>query len=338
MRNERYYFRQMSDGEKEIYRVIWSALKERRDAVELRASLPRDRVQEIYLRVLFDTPLFFYVNQTVIRMAGAPGMYVLLPEYLYGPAEIGSITREIRSVVDRIGRTASAFADDPFRLEKCLHDSVVKSVAYDYDSLMKSDCFNAHSIVGAFLEKKAVCEGIAKAFKLLCNEYGLKCIVVVGKADPKLEFGDDTYHAWNVIKIGGASYHVDATWDNMYHDGLRHISYDYFNVPTADICRDHHPIVEIPPCSSNALNYFECTNSYVSDMDGLVRFVSDRYRDASITFRIRQPSNDLSTAEDVLVRCGVALAVASKRHGYDRRFAFFYNDRMDIVKILFDPA
>ncbi len=72
-----------------------------------------------------------------------------------------------------------------FRLEKYLHDSVVKSVAYDYDSLQKNDCYNAHSIVGAFLDKKAVCEGIAKAFKLLCNEYSMKCIVVLGKADPR---------------------------------------------------------------------------------------------------------------------------------------------------------
>ena len=205
MKNERYYLSIMSPEEKQVYKIIFYGLKNREYTIIVPVNVVASVVQEVYLRVLFDGPLFYYVNQTVIRMQGIPGNWVLMPEYLYTSTEIKHIDSELKKVVAVVKNKADQFINNPFRLEKCLHDSVVKSVAYDYDSLMKNDCFNAHSIVGAFLDRKAVCEGIAKAFKLLCNEYAMKCIVVVGKADPKRIFGDDTYHAWNVVKIGTES-------------------------------------------------------------------------------------------------------------------------------------
>lgn len=328
----------MAEIERKVYGIIWNAIKSREQRIIVPAAVSEDQVQEIYLRVLFDTPLFFYVNQTVIRMTTLSGIYVLFPEYLYTSNEIQKLTSDIRKVVKQIDQKASKLTDNPFRLEKCLHDSVVKSVAYDYESLMKNDCFNAHSIVGAFLDRKAVCEGIAKAFKLLCNEYALKCIVVVGKADPKGVFGEDTYHAWNIIKIGNESYHVDATWDNLYHNGLSHISYDYFNVTTKDIYRDHHPIVQIPICDSYSLNYFECTKSYVSNMDELVSLIVSRYNEPSITFKIRPDSDEFNSEDEVKAKSFIGLYIAMKQHRYDRRFAFFFNERMHIGKIIFDSA
>ena len=336
MKNERYYLSIMSPEEKQVYKIIYYGLKNREYTIIVPVNVVASVVQEVYLRVLFDGPLFYYVNQTVIRMQGIPGNWVLMPEYLYTANEIKRIDSELRKVVAVVKSKADQFIDNPFRLEKCLHDSVVKSVAYDYDSLMKNDCFNAHSIIGAFLDRKAVCEGIAKAFKLLCNEYAMKCIVVVGKADPKCIFGDDTYHAWNIVKIGTDSYHVDATWDNFYHNGLSHISYDYFNVPTKDIYRDHHPIVQIPECNSSHLNYYECTKSYVSSMDDLISIVISKFTESSISFRIKQQSDEFHSEDEVKARTFIALLIAMKHYGYDRRFAFLYNDRMHIGKVIFE--
>lgn len=69
---------------------------------------------------------------------------------LYSAKEIVGINKEIRYIVDKVVRKGNEFINNKFRLEKYLHDSVVKSVAYDYDSLKQNDCYNAHSIVGAF--------------------------------------------------------------------------------------------------------------------------------------------------------------------------------------------
>lgn len=211
MKNERYYYGILSKEEKAAYRMIYNGIKMRALNIVVPVYLPPKQIQDVYLKVLYDNPIFYYINQTVIRMTGEAGYYILLPEYLYTNNEIEKINQDIQNVLRRIDVKARTMLSNEFRLEKYLHDSVVKSVAYDYDSLQKNDCYNAHSIVGAFLDKKAVCEGIAKAFKLLCNEYSMKCIVVLGKADPEGKFDGDTYHAWNLVKVGNGSYHIDET-------------------------------------------------------------------------------------------------------------------------------
>ena len=222
-----------------------------------------------------------------------------------------------------------------FRLEKYLHDSVVKSVAYDYDSLQKNDCYNAHSIVGVFLDKKAVCEGIAKAFKLLCNEYSMKCIVVLGKADPEGKFDGDTYHAWNLVKVGNGSYHVDVTWDNMFDREIEHISYDYFNVTTADILKDHQPMGQLPLCEDIGLNYFHCTKSFVNTYEDLATLIRQRFNAKTIMFKIKPGSPEFQTMDEVKEKTYLALLHTSLLVGKIKKSVVLFNETQWIGKILF---
>ena len=316
MKNERYYYGILSKEEKAAYRMIYNGIKMRALNIVVPVYLPAKQIQDVYLDVLYDNPLFYYINQTVIRMTGEPGYYILLPEYLYTNTEIERINQDIQNVLRRIDVKARTMLSNEFRLEKYLHDSVVKSVAYDYDSLQKNDCYNAHSIVGAFLDKKAVCEGISKAFKLLCNTYSMKCIVVLGKADPLGCFDGDTYHAWNLVKVGNGSYHVDVTWDNMFDHDLEHISYDYFNVTTNDILKDHQPLPrKLPDCTDTGLNYFHCTKSFVSTYDELTTLIAQRINSRAIMFKIRPNSADFTSMEEVKTKTYMALAhiMMSKR-------------------------
>lgn len=336
MQNERYYYRLLTPAEKDAYRKIYEGIKMRALNIVVDVHLPHQYVQEIYLRVLFDNPMFYYINQTVIRMMGQSGNYLLMPEYLCSMQEIERINRQIFAVMAKIDRKARTLMSDPFRLEKYLHDSIVKSVAYDYESLKRNDCYNAHSIVGALLDRKAVCEGIAKAFKLLCNAYNMKCIVVLGKADPAGRFDGDTYHAWNLVKVGGQSYHVDPTWDNMYENGLQHISYDYFNVTTEDILRDHRPMAELPQCRDTDLNYFFWTKSFVGNMDELARLIEQRLDSKSgcIMYKIRQ-NNDFNGPQDIQMKTLVALAQVLKGKAEEKKFRLMFNEAQGVGKILF---
>ena len=325
----------MTLDQRKVYKIIYEGLRKREYTIEITALFNAEEIQELYLRVLFDNPLLYYVNQTVIRMAGGLGCYVLLPEYLYSQKEIIAINSDIRSVIKKIDSKAEAFSNNQFRLEKFLHDSVVKSVAYDYDSLMKNDSFNAHSIVGAFLDNKAVCEGIAKAFKVLCNEYRIKCIVVLGKADPKGEFDGDSYHAWNLVKIQDESYHVDPTWDNMYHDGLQHISYDYFNVSTDEILLDHQPIGELPLCQAKTLNYFVCTNSVVDSAETLYTLIAQRINKKAIMFKYKIGADGFSSFEEVFFLTYIATASIVQHMQSTRKYRLLFNERQFIGKIIF---
>ena len=335
MKNERYYYAIMQSDEKKAYKMIYNGLKMRAFNIVVSLYLQPDQIQEIYLRVLYENPLFFYINQTVIKMTGTPGYWILLPEYLYTNNEITKITNDIHNIVNKVGDRVESFKDNEFRLERFLHDTVVKSVAYDYDALKKEDCFNAHSIVGAFLDNKAVCEGIAKAFKLLCNEFSIKCIVVLGKANKDGDFSGDDYHAWNLVKIGNESYHVDVTWDNLYDTEIRHISYDYFNLTTTDILRDHQPIDDnLPYCNSTRLNYFFATNSYAKSYQDIEHIVSDRIKKKEIMFKVQNESwfNSLEEFKKQLSK----IVIKNMYLKFSiKPFALMFNERQGIVKIVF---
>lgn len=335
MKNERYYYGILSKEEKAAYRMIYNGIKMRALNIVVPVYLPPKQIQDVYLKVLYDNPIFYYINQTVIRMTGEAGYYILLPEYLYTNNEIEKINQDIQNVLRRIDVKARTMLSNEFRLEKYLHDSVVKSVAYDYDSLQKNDCYNAHSIVGAFLDKKAVCEGIAKAFKLLCNEYSMKCIVVLGKADPEGKFDGDTYHAWNLVKVGNGSYHVDVTWDNMFEREIEHISYDYFNVTTEDILKDHQPMGQLPICTDTGLNYFHCTKSFVGTYEELVKLITQRFNARAIMFKIRPESPEFKTLDEVKAKTYLALSYTMLTKGTNKKTAVLFNESQWIGKILF---
>ncbi len=60
---------------------------------------------------------------------------------------------------------------------------------------------------GALEKGVAVCDGYAKAFKLIMDHYGIPCKRVVGT-------GNGQSHAWNLVQIGSKWYHVDTTWND----------------------------------------------------------------------------------------------------------------------------
>lgn len=68
---------------------------------------------------------------------------------------------------------------------------------------------------GVFIDKIAVCDGIASAFKLMCLIEGIECIEVVGDAGEA--------HAWNKVRIDGEWLVVDATWSRKKYSNIDNI-------------------------------------------------------------------------------------------------------------------
>lgn len=69
-----------------------------------------------------------------------------------------------------------------------------------------------HTAYGALKNGCAVCEGYACATKLILNSYGVECDIEVGDC---LNGGG---HAWNLVKLDGAWYQLDVTWDDQSND------------------------------------------------------------------------------------------------------------------------
>ena len=57
---------------------------------------------------------------------------------------------------------------------------------------------------GAIVNGKSTAEGMAMAYKAMCDKLGLECTVVRGMLNGQTHF-------WNVINLDGSYYHVDIS-------------------------------------------------------------------------------------------------------------------------------
>ena len=121
------------------------------------------------------------------------------------------------------------------------------------------------------LRKKAVCWGIACAFKLICDYCQIKCFVVVGDALPIIEGAAG--HAWNIVRLEDENYHVDVTWDIKKKGDISFI-YDYLNLDDHLIKMDHTWNDEIyPPCKALKYNYYNRNKLYVRKLDQIPDYI-----------------------------------------------------------------
>lgn len=99
-----------------------------------------------------------------------------------------------------------------------------------------------------------MCEGIAKAVKCLCDRLGVWCIVALAENNP--DKGIKYRHAWNVVRLGDAYYHLDATFDNSL-GSAELVRYDYFNLDDRRLFRDHEALVyPVPACADGGRFYY----------------------------------------------------------------------------------
>lgn len=158
-----------------------------------------------------------------------------------------------------------------YEKELYLHDALVKHVTYD-DAYVEEQ--NAYS---ALVNGMAVCSGYAFALQYLLMRAGIESYYVVGTAGED-ENGDPVGHAWNIARIGGTWYYVDATWDDYDDDTPYHA---YFNITTAMLEAEHTldapPYnVTLPDCTATDAFYYAVNGSMISMSDeGLVEKIAE---------------------------------------------------------------
>ncbi len=218
-------------------------------------------VVDTFLYMYGDHPELFDLYLGKINAISGPMTKVTVAlDYLSSKKRAQQRMIELKAAVGRI--LTECFPQgwqqlSPLRREKILYTYLVSHVTYDHVTLKnslnwgppRSDAWSAY---GALVNKTAVCEGVACAFKLLCDQVDIPSLVVVGHV------GNDR-HAWNIVKIGSRFYHVDCTW--MLRSSIRldipYAKYHYFNVP--DMVFEGTRTTEmdyLPKCTSLRANPF----------------------------------------------------------------------------------
>ncbi len=131
---------------------------------------------------------------------------IAVGESYYDPAGMSQALMSVISGFEPDGTTM-------LEMVRSIHDFVAGRTVYDKTAEW------CYSPFGALVDGRAVCEGYAEAFKLLCDYNGIPCVCVSGT-------GNSENHMWNCVRMDdGKWYAVDVTWDDQTK-----ISYSYFLV------------------------------------------------------------------------------------------------------------
>lgn len=243
----RYYYNQLNKAQQAAYHAIYEGLKAIAPSFAVPMLSPKE-LADIYFLVRLDHPEVFWSVKYSYRFYKGADNVEMIPEYMFQKKQILDHKAAMESRVKKLVRGAEKMNEA--EKELYIHDFICANV--HYDKLKKP---YSHEIIGALGNGVAVCEGIAKAVKILCDNLGIWCIVALSEANP--EKGIKYRHAWNVIKINGKYYHLDATFDNTL--GKAGVTrYDYFNLCDKQLFRDHEPVIwKIPECTDGGSSYYQ---------------------------------------------------------------------------------
>lgn len=251
---EAYYYQKMNKTQQAAYHAMLQGVTELSDSFQL-PRISAEELYDVFFRLRLDHPeIFWLVSYRYKYYQDSPNM-IFEPEYLFDKNKIREHRKAMQSRVEKLARPAAKLTE--WEKEKYIHDFICENVTYD--KLKKP---YSHEIIGPLGQGVGVCEGIAKAVKVLCDALGVWCVIAICGNNP--EKGIKYRHTWNIVRIDGQYYHLDATFDNTLgkHQGDEAVSaqirYDYFNLGDKAIFRDHEPLIApAPVCPDNDHFYYK---------------------------------------------------------------------------------
>lgn len=250
---EEYYYGRMPKDKQNTYRAMLAGLMDLSDEILLPQVPTTDGnwLYDVFFQLRLDHPeIFWAVGFKYRHYKDSPNL-ILIPEYIFDKNKIREHKKALHARVEKLVRPAAKFSE--WDKEKYVHDFICENIRYD--KLKKT---YSHEIIGPLGHGVGVCEGIAKSVKILCDALGVWCVIAICGNNP--EKGIKYRHTWNIVRINGQYYHLDATFDNTLgrnEDDSVSIRYDYFNLDDKNIFRDHEPLIApAPACPDGSHSYY----------------------------------------------------------------------------------
>lgn len=269
MINDYYYYHRLNAEGQEAYKRMHRAIIAREHSFDLSdLNIHNDEFMDIFRSIVLDNPLFYYIDYSNIQFYSDENKVVSAkPSYIYSAEQCNKmdvlIEKYTKAIIERAVIDGKSVAEQIHSI----HNVLAQNVVYDFDAAAErgnaEDIHFAHSVLGVILRRKAVCDGISKAFKYLLNCIGIRSIIVQGLLKGE-EVSSDRKHAWNIVKIGDYSYHIDVTND-IRETQNDFVCQDYYCLSDDMISRDHIDFTGVPECKGQVENYFEANKCAVKD-------------------------------------------------------------------------
>lgn len=279
----KFYYDRLSALEQGLYSRLYSGLSGGACTAQLalsgseRCHTDMETLIHVTRSVIDDNPQLFHLTTARIDCARMGNTAIVRLEPVYTREEYrrlsGELSRLVAQILSRLNRCASDL--DRLRL---IHGFLSGIMRYDDGGTDRRRSIEAHTIVGAVINRSCVCDGYSRLFCLLCRLVQIPCMIVTGDSTQRENPGP---HAWNMVALQGAYYHVDATWDSRETDF-------YFLRSDAFFALEHRWDKKIYPAAPAD---YPRSEYLAADERSLEAYVCQQLRDGVRTFSVRLPGN-----------------------------------------------
>ncbi len=283
-----YAYERLTDSGKTLYTEILIALEQFGNDIWV-STTSDEALEAVYEHVMADHPEIFYVggyNYINHTRGGEIKKITFTGSYIYSPEEVAARKKQIDAAAQACLADAPNSEDEYFAV-KYVYDYLIRNT--DYDETAEDN----QNICSVFLQGRSVCNGYAKAAQYLLNKMGIGCTFVIGFV--KNRGGEDSRHAWNLVRCNGTYYYMDVTWGDASYQivsgetadisKLPEVNYDYLNVTTKELESTHSisDTIAMPVCTAMQDNYYVRENEYFTsaDMNMVADLFDRRYKDGS---------------------------------------------------------
>ncbi len=209
-----------------------------------------EEARAVFLRLFYGAPELFFLERSYSIVPGFNDkMIELRVYYKFEENEIPKMQEEFYNYLDEV---IALMPSGLSELEQLIFIYQYVTSAYDYDYSL--EIYDAYTMIK---NGKGVCQGYTNLMSAFLNRLEI---------ENDFAQSDSLYHIWNIVKIGGKWYNLDATWDSGY--GLS--SKDWFLKSDDAFDRD----VDIQAYSCTDKTYDNAW--FIRTIDGMVGFSNGR--------------------------------------------------------------
>ena len=220
-------------AEDTVYQQMYNGMKNKQTNILLNGLIAsgdfQNRVAAYFSKVVNDHPELFYVKNEYTISYYDNGAVYFRPQYL---SFTDSQVAQFNAKVEEIVKSARQF-NTPLEQMLYVHDYLATYCGYNWEVATgnKEPTSRVFSAYGVLVDRDAVCQGYALAYKLILNKLGINCITVTST---------DMHHMWNLVQLDGKWYHVDVTWDDSVPDMQGRALHSYFLLSDSTISDSFH--------------------------------------------------------------------------------------------------
>lgn len=301
MSQKRYAYNTLNDAEKSIYNSILKGVKDFSPTIKLDKPITSETFRKIFGMIYFQETQLFWLDGALETFEGESDTVNVYYRASKEDAELfqGQLDTKVKELIDSF--PANATTVDKLKI---LHDYLVFKNEFTKDTPM------AQTIFGAIVEGKTQCEGYAKAMGYLCDMAGIENMLITGENEKRLS------HAWNLVKVDGDWYNIDATFDDpVGSGGPEFIRYNYFNVPNDEIIDKSHFIDTTyytpPAATATKANYHRTYGLYAESYEQAIEIVKSELtkisKDKTTLIQIKMSSDEVynKVMDELVTKTGI---------------------------------